>query len=123
MSTLTDEEGLNEDDSDQNGSHGNESRGDNSPKIFTDLTPLDPTYSSLYEQVQEEDNEYEDIEQPQPEQYNQSEAIEGNIQHLTEELSDEDENIFSVPSDVGARISITDDLTSTPKKDNNDEER
>ena len=123
MSRLTDDEGLNEDDSDQNGSNGNESRGDNSPKIFTDLTPLDPTYSSLYEQVQEEDNEYEDIEQPQPEQYNQSETIEGNIQHLMEELSDEDENIFSVPSDVGARISITDDLSSTPKKDNNDEER
>ena len=143
MSRVTDEEGLNEDDSDQNVSHGNElsdlrpldpvrddeglneddSSGDRTPPILMDLTPIDPLVSSLYEQIQEDNNEYEDIEQQQPEEYNQSEAIESDILDQTEEVPNEEDNIFRVPSDVGARISITDDLSSTPKKDNNDEER
>ena len=123
LDPVRDNEGLNEDGSDKNGSLGNESRGDRTPPIYMDLTPLDPVYSSFYEQLQEDNNEYEDIEQQQPEEYNQSEAIESDILDQTEEVPNEADNIFSIPSDVGARISITDDLTSTPKKDNNDEER
>ena len=122
MSRLADDEGLNEENSNENGSHGNESRGEIPPPTYQELTPLDPSYA-VYEQLQEAHNEYEDIEQQQPEEYNQSlgcEAIQGDIQHLMEELSDEEDmedNIFGGASRLGARISFTADMTSTPNKD------
>ena len=42
---------------------------------------------------------------------------------LEEDVPIEEDNIYSLPKNVSQRMSITDDLTSAPKKDNNDEER
>ena len=101
MSTERGDEGLNEDEDDSDSSR--------SPPTFLDLTPVDPVISELYTNI---------IEHQQPE------AIESDIPDQTEEdVAIEEDNIFSLPKDVIQRFSITDDLTSAPKKDNNDEER
>ena len=95
-------QGLNEDEDDSDSSR--------SPPTLLNLTPVDyPGISELYTSI---------IEHQQPE------AIESDILDQTEEdVPIEEDNIFSLPKNVIQRISITDDLISAPKKDNNDEER
>ena len=102
MSTVRGDEGLNEDEDDSDSSR--------SPPTLLNLTPVDyPGISELYTSI---------IEHQQPE------AIESDILDQTEEdVAMEEENIYSLPKNVSQRISITDDLTSAPKKDNNEEER
>ena len=99
---LPDDEGLNEDEDDSDSTR--------SPRTLLNLTPVDyPGISELYTSI---------IEHQQPE------AIESDILDQTEEdVPMEEENIYSLPKNVSQRISITDDLTSAPKKDNNEEER